>query len=62
MFFDLHVEAHRYAARWLMIPLTRAIDTLVIQVNAADHPVTEALRAATAACQDMMTVEWRTDA
>jgi hypothetical protein len=62
MFFDPHVEAHRYAARWLMIPLTRAIDTLVIQVNAADHPVTEALRAATAACQDMMTVEWRTDA
>jgi hypothetical protein len=60
LFFNEHAEAHRYAARWLMIPLTRAIDTLVIQVTAPDHPVTEALRAAAAACGDTVNLEWRT--
>lgn len=49
--------AHFFAARWLMIPLTRAIDTLVIQINSADHPVGRALRAAARDCPDL--VEWR---
>ena len=35
---------HLFAARWLMIPLTRAIDTLVIQVQSENHIVTKALR------------------
>jgi hypothetical protein len=60
MFFDAQAEAHRYAARWLMIPMTRAIDTLVIQVSAAAHPVTEALHAASDACGDAITLDWRT--
>ncbi len=49
-------EAHRRAAQWLMIPLTRAIDTLVIQVLSPDHRVTGALRDAKDRCKDV--VEW----
>ena len=36
--------AYQRAAQWLMILLTRAIDTLVIQVSPPNHRVTEALR------------------
>ncbi len=49
--------AHQRAAQWLMIPLTRAIDTLVIQVSSSDHIVTEALWDAKNKCNDV--VEWR---
>jgi hypothetical protein len=40
-----------------MIPRTRAIDTLVIQVSSSGHVVTEALRYAKNQCSDV--VEWR---
>jgi hypothetical protein len=33
LYFDEEVAALNYAKRWLMIPLTRAIDTLVIHVS-----------------------------
>ena len=36
--------AQQHAARWLMIPLTRAIDTLVINISGQPGVVTEALR------------------
>lgn len=36
--------AERHAARWTMIPLTRAIDTLVINVGPADGPLRSVLR------------------
>ncbi len=49
-------EAHQRAAQWLMIPLTRAIDTLVIQVLSPNHRVTGALRDAKDQCKDI--VEW----
>nr|MDP9455391.1 RNA helicase [Actinomycetota bacterium] len=49
--------AHQHAARWLMIPLTRAIDTLVLQISSSDHVITEALRDAKNKCKDV--VEWR---
>lgn len=39
-----------------MIPLTRAIDTLVIQVLSPNHRVTGALRDAKDQCKDI--VEW----
>ncbi len=48
--------ADRYAARWLMIPLTRAMDTLVIQLDQGASPVRSALEAAAAECGDY--VEW----
>jgi hypothetical protein len=55
-FADDPEEAHRHAARWLMIPLYRAVDTLVIQVEARPSRVLNALRHATEACSDF--VEW----
>ncbi|QBM74847.1 NERD domain-containing protein [Sphingomonas sp. AAP5] len=36
--------AARHAARWIMIPLTRAIDTLVINVGSDPSPFRDALR------------------
>lgn len=33
LLFDEKEEAERYAKKWLMIPLTRAIDTLVIHIS-----------------------------
>lgn len=33
MFFDSELEARRHAARWCLIPFTRAIDTLVIHAS-----------------------------
>jgi hypothetical protein len=44
MFFEKEQAAIEYAKRWLMIPLTRAIDTLVIHVERADSYVGEVLR------------------
>jgi hypothetical protein len=58
---DLYTESsdlsHNYATKWLMIPLTRGIDTLVIHVSSSEHKVTQALRAAAEQCEDV--VEWR---
>lgn len=53
---DLSTSPKQYAAQWLTIPLTRAIDTLVIQVSSADHAVTDALRDVAEECNDF--VEW----
>jgi hypothetical protein len=36
--------AARHAARWIMIPLTRAIDTLVISIGTASGPLRSVLR------------------
>lgn len=36
LFFDEDEAAEDYARRWLMIPLTRAIDTLVVHLNRED--------------------------
>ncbi|PDW04643.1 hypothetical protein [Candidatus Viridilinea mediisalina] len=57
LFSDDDREAHYFAARWLMIPLTRAIDTLVIQIRSLDHPIAQALKAAAQECPSV--VEWR---
>ncbi|MCA1565736.1 MAG: AAA family ATPase [Acidobacteria bacterium] len=57
-YFDRAAAASEFALRWLMIPLTRAIDTLVIQVTSKNHLVTEKLRAAAGECGD--TVKWHT--
>jgi hypothetical protein len=54
---DADRQASLFAARWLMIPLTRAIDTLVIQVGGRSSPLKAALREVADACQDF--VEWR---
>jgi hypothetical protein len=51
-------QAFLHAARWLMIPLTRAIDTLVIQVGTRDTPLKRMLRQVADTCIDF--VEWRT--
>lgn len=57
-FLENEKAAHLFAAQWLMIPLTRAIDTLVIQINSIDHPIGRALQTAARECKDL--VEWRT--
>ncbi len=51
-------EIHRHAGRWLMIPVSRAVDTLVIQVQSGSSRVRDALSQAAAACADF--VEWQT--
>ena len=33
LFFDHEEEAKEYANKWTMIPLTRAIDTLIIHIS-----------------------------
>ena len=43
MFFDEEQAALSFANRWLMIPLTRAIDTLVIHVEDTDNKLASAL-------------------
>jgi len=50
-----HSPAHLYAARWLFIPLTRAMDTLVIQLSQRHSPLRTALQAAAAECGDYVT-------
>lgn len=56
-FFDRGEAARRHALRWLMIPLTRAIDTLVIQVSSGDTFVKDNLRIAARECNSI--VEWK---
>jgi AAA domain len=51
-------EAHLAAARWLMIPLTRAMDTLVVQIRQPYSPVRTALQAASSECGEY--IEWLT--
>lgn len=57
--FDHARAAHDYAMRWLMIPLTRGIHTLVIQVSPLTpltHPVVATLRAVAERFPNL--VEW----
>ncbi len=49
---DDPAQAQRYAARWAMIPLTRAIDTLAIQISSAPSLMRTALRKAVEGCPD----------
>ncbi len=56
IFADDPEEAHRHAVRWLLIPLSRAVDTLVIQMGAGPPQVQQALRKTASACADF--VEW----
>ena len=53
---DAERQAALHAARWLMIPLTRAIDTLVIQVGQRPSRVHTVLERVAQKCQDF--VEW----
>lgn len=56
IFADDPESAHRDAARWTLIPMTRAMDTLVVQIGRQGSPVRDALRAASRECPE--TVEW----
>lgn len=46
----------RFAARWLMIPCTRAIDTLVININNSTSPLSCILKSIAERCSDF--VDW----
>jgi hypothetical protein len=50
------LRAQREAARWVLIPLTRAMDTILIQLDCGESPLRAALQAATAECSE--NVEW----
>lgn len=56
LFFDRPAQARKYALRWLMIPLTRAMDTLVIQISSPDHYLAQILKEVANEYKD--TVEW----
>jgi hypothetical protein len=43
LFETVEERAASFAARWAMIPLTRAMDTLVINVSARPSPIKKAL-------------------
>lgn len=58
-FIDDPSLAHLYAARWLMIPMTRAVDTLVIQISSHQSVIREALLKAANQCADF--VQWEKD-
>lgn len=49
-------EANLHASRWTMIPLTRAIDTLIINVGEGDSVIKDVLRRAMATRPDC--IEW----
>lgn len=46
---------HLFAARWVMIPMTRAIDTLVIQIGTQASLLRDALAKAAEGCSDVVT-------
>src|SRR6185312_5151032 len=48
--------ASKFAARWVMIPVTRAVDTLVIELGPAETPLHHALRRVASQHPDF--VEW----
>jgi len=54
---DTDLQANLFAARWVTIPITRAIDTLVIQISTKPSQFRAALRQVADSCQDF--VEWR---
>ncbi|MCC5987418.1 MAG: hypothetical protein JJT95_07035 [Pararhodobacter sp.] len=55
--FDTQEDlAAAFAAQWMMIPLTRAMDTLVINLSARTSPLKDALKCVFEQRQDFM--EW----
>lgn len=48
--------AHQHACRWLMMPLSRAIDTLVINISHKDTIISRALKSVKQECGDI--IEW----
>lgn len=54
---DVAEARRRHAARWTMIPLSRAMDTLVVHVESGESVVGEALRSISRRMPDV--VEWR---
>jgi hypothetical protein len=48
--------AAQFAARWMLIPLTRGIDTLVLQIGSASSAVGQALGDLVPKCGDFL--EW----
>ena len=57
LFVDPEEQALSFASRWLMIPLTRAIDTLVLHIEDTEHPIADALRKMMSRFPEI--VEWR---
>jgi hypothetical protein len=55
---DAATQAHLKAARWAMIPLTRAMDTLVITLHQPHGRLRMALESAAKECGDFL--EWQT--
>jgi len=53
---DNRVLAERFAARWIMIPCSRAIDTLVLHVRQPTSPFGAVLRDVAQRCRDF--VDW----
>lgn len=56
LFVSDEESAELFAKNWLMIPLTRAIDTLVIHVSDSNHPIAQALRATADKLPDI--IDW----
>lgn len=54
VFADDPALAHLFAARWVMIPMTRAIDTLVIQVGTHPSYMRDVLSRVAEACPDFV--------
>jgi len=57
LLIDLESEKRAFAALWTMIPLTRAIDTLVVQLEDKEHLLYSAFRCAAERFPEH--VEWR---
>jgi hypothetical protein len=49
-------EANLFAARWITVPLTRAVDTIVIALRHSDSALAKALRRVASQCPDV--VQW----
>ena len=58
LFVSAEEAAQQHAASWAMIPMTRAMDTLVIQISPANTPIHAVLRGVAERHRDF--VEWVT--
>jgi len=56
LFASREEQAHEHAARWLMLAVTRAIDTLVLEISSEDGYIRSKLAEAGRACGE--TVSW----
>ena len=56
LFTSREKQAHEHAARWLMLAVTRAIDTLVLEISSDDGYIHSKLAEAARACGE--TVTW----